>query len=104
MQEPEKPGDVLAWHVEKLHWNQAMFSEVIDRPAQFVSEVINGKTGITRTSAIQFGAALDTTAQYWLDLQDEYELWALSRDTEVTKMLRGIKRRAKAYVNHSHVT
>ena len=97
MKEPEKPGDVLAWHVEKLHWNQAMFSEVIGRPAQFVSEVINGKTEITRTSAVQFGAALGTTAQYWLDLQDEYELWVLSRDKDVQKILRGIKRRAKAY-------
>lgn len=70
-----------------------------NRPAgSVVSEVINGKTGITRTSAIQFGAALGTTAQYWLDLQDEYELWLLSRDKDVQTMLRAIKRRAKAYV------
>lgn len=103
MEEPEKPGDVLAWHVEKLHWNQAMFSEVIGRPVQFVSEVINGKTGITRTSAVQLGAALSTTAQYGLDLQDEYKLWVLSRDKEVQKMLRDIKRRAKAYVNYPQV-
>ncbi|WP_285247480.1 HigA family addiction module antitoxin [Pseudarthrobacter sp. efr-133-R2A-89] len=104
MREPERPGEELAWYIDKFHWNQAMFSEVIGRPVQFVSDVVNGKTRITRTSAAQFAAALGTTAQHWLDLQNEYELWVLSRDKEMQKMLRGIKRRAKAYTVHMPVT
>lgn len=66
------------------HWSQADFAQILDRPAQFVSEVIAGKKEITRESAAQIGAATKQTAEYWLNLQNRYLLRqnALDKDTK----------------------
>lgn len=44
-------------------------------PNQFVSEIIQGKKEITWESAGQIGAALGTSAEFWLNLQISYFLW-----------------------------
>lgn len=69
------PGEILADELEARGWTQSEFAAIIDRPTQFVNEVIAGKKEITRESAAQFEAALGVSAQFWLSLQDEYLLW-----------------------------
>ena len=68
-------GEFLADELDARGWTQAEFAAILDRPAQFVSEIISGKKEITRESAAQIGAALGTSAEMWLSLQDQYLLW-----------------------------
>lgn len=65
-------GEILADELDARGWTQADFAEVLGRPAQFVSEIISGKKEITRESAAQIGAALGTSAEFWINLQDSY--------------------------------
>ena len=67
-------GELLGEELEARGWSQADFAAVIDRPTQFVSEIVTGKKEITRESAAQIGAALSQSAEYWLKLQDQYLL------------------------------
>lgn len=62
-------GEFLADELEARGWTQAEFAAILDRPAQFVSEIISGKKEITRESATQIGAALGTSAEMWLSLE-----------------------------------
>ena len=66
-------GEFLADELDARGWTQAEFAAILDRPAQFVSEIISGKKEITRESAAQIGAALGTSAEMWLSLQDQYK-------------------------------
>jgi addiction module HigA family antidote len=39
-----------------------------------ISHVIKGASPVTAELALLFGRALDQSPQYWLDLQDDYDL------------------------------
>ncbi len=88
-------GEILADELEARGWTQADFAEVLGRPAQFVSEIISGKKEITRESAAQIGAALGTSAEFWLNLQDSYLLWKQSQDPHIQESLHAVKTRAQ---------
>jgi HTH-type transcriptional regulator/antitoxin HigA len=88
-------GEFLADELEARGWTQAEFAAILDRPAQFVSEIISGKKEITRESAAQIGAALGTSAEMWLSLQDKYFLWKQNKDTKAQSDLDDVRRRAR---------
>lgn len=87
-------GELLGAELEARSWSQADFAAVLDRPTQFVSEIITGKKEITRESAAQIGAALDQTAEYWLNLQDQYLLAQQAKDTVTQGKLEEVRRRS----------
>lgn len=88
-------GELLADELDARGWTQADFAEILGRPAQFVSEILSGKKEITRESASQIGAALGTSAEFWLNLQDSYFLWRQSQDPEMLENLDAVKTRAR---------
>lgn len=87
-------GEHLADELDARGWTQADFAEVLGRPAQFVSEIVTGKKEITRDSATQIAAALGTSAEFWLNLQDSYLLWSQLQDAQVRENLDEVKTRA----------
>lgn len=88
-------GEYLADELEERGWTHADFAEIIGRPTQFVSDIVNGKKEITRTSAAQFAAALGTSPELWLNLQDAYLLWKQSQDSGLRESLSDVERRAR---------
>lgn len=88
-------GEQLADELEARGWTQSDLAEVMGRPTQFVSEIITGKKEITRESAAQLGAALGTSAELWLNLQDSYLLWRQSQDKSVQENLDAVASRAR---------
>lgn len=88
-------GDFLADELAARGWTQAEFADILGRPPQFVSEIITGKKEITRESAAQLGAALGTSAEMWLDLQDRYFLWLHSQDGPTQAALKEVRIRAR---------
>lgn len=91
---PKPVGELLAGEIDVRGWSQGDFAEILDRPVQFVSEVVSGKRGITRESAAQIGAALGQTAEYWLNLQHRYLLSEQAKNVHIMAKLDGIRRRA----------
>jgi HTH-type transcriptional regulator/antitoxin HigA len=91
---PLAPGDYLRSELERRSWTQAQFAEILDRPVQFVNDILAGKKEITRVSAAQLGAALDTSAEFWLHLQDDYLLWKQGQDGRLQQQFDGIRARA----------
>jgi HTH-type transcriptional regulator / antitoxin HigA len=89
------PGEFLATELQERHWSQSDFAEILGRPAQFVSEIISGKKEITRESAAQIGAALGTSPELWLNLQNTYLLWKQGQDDATRRDLNEVKLRAR---------
>ncbi len=89
-------GGYLADELEARGWTQAEFAEILGRPPQFVSEIVSGKKEITRESAAQIGAALGTSAEMWLKLQDSYYLWKQRQNRGVQRQLEEVKLRARS--------
>ncbi len=87
-------GELLGEELGARGWSQADFAAVLDRPTQFVSEIVTGKKEITRESAAQIGAALDQSAEYWLKLQDQYLLADQAKNKTTQGKLEEVRRRA----------
>ena len=92
---PVPAGQILGAEIEARGWTQADFAAVLGRPTQFVSEIITGKKEITRESAAQIGAALGTSPEFWLKLQDSYLLNEQAKNTETQHELDKVRRRAR---------
>src|SRR5262249_55489470 len=85
-------GELLGDELEARGWTQADFAAVLDRPTQFVSEIVTGKKEITRESAAQIGAALGQSAEYWLKLQDQYLLAEQAKNETTQEKLEEVRR------------
>ena len=68
-------GDFLAEELEERGWSEADFAAIMGRSTRFVEELISGERELTRESAELVGAALGTSAELWLNLQDAYREW-----------------------------
>lgn len=88
-------GELLGEELEARGWSQADFAAVIDRPTQFVSEIVTGKKEITRESAAQIGAALSQSPEYWLKLQDQHLLAVQVKNPTTQAKLDDVRRRAR---------
>jgi len=85
---PTHPGAILQEEfLAPLGITQVEFAAHLEIPVQRVNEIVNGKRGITPATAWLFAEALETTPQFWLNLQANRDL-ALSRPENPAKPLR----------------
>ncbi len=87
------PGAFLRDELAERGWAEGEFAQIIGRPIQVVSEILNGKKEITPETAVAIGAALGTSAEVWLNLQGAYRLHQV-RSAE-SPAIKPVERRAK---------
>ena len=90
------PGEYLRDELDEREWTVTEFAEIIGRPIQAVSEILNGKKEITAETAIAFGHALGTSAELWMNLQTAFRLH-LQRTAEKSTELSDVERRARLW-------
>ena len=59
-------------------------------PSGRITDILNGRRGITADTAVRLGRYFGTRAQFWLDLQSQYEIAVVERDrgAEITLRIR----------------
>ena len=69
------PGEILLEEfLLPLKLTQIDFARHIGVPVQRVNEIVRGKRGVTPQTAWLFAQALGTSPEFWLNLQNAYEL------------------------------
>lgn len=72
---PVHPGEVLAEDVlAELDMSAKQLAQELGVPANRITEIIRGRRGITADTAIRLGQWLGGPPQFWLDLQQRYDL------------------------------
>ena len=71
---PIHPGEVLADDLEALEMSAAELSRQLKVPTNRVTEILNGQRAITADTALRLAHFFGTNAQFWLNLQNLYEL------------------------------
>jgi HTH-type transcriptional regulator/antitoxin HigA len=69
------PGEFLKDELEERGWTQDEFAAIIGRSPAVVNQIISGKRGISPETAREIGAALESSAMYWMNLDASYRLW-----------------------------
>lgn len=84
---PTHPGVVLQEEfLTPLGITQVEFAAHLGAPVQRINEIVRGKRGVTPATAWLFAEALETTPQFWLNLQMNRDL-ALNRPETPVKPL-----------------
>jgi antitoxin HigA-1 len=68
------PGEILSDELLEVGVSAAELARQIDVPANRISQILNGKRSITGDTALRLGHWFGTSAQFWLNLQTNYEL------------------------------
>ncbi len=68
------PGEFLRELLEELGVSQTKFHERTGMSMQRISEIINGKRGITPQTAWILGGAFGQSPKYWMNLQAIHDL------------------------------
>jgi antitoxin HigA-1 len=79
---PTHPGVILSQEfLVPLGISQVAFAAHLGVPVQRINELIRGKRGITPQTAWLLAAALNTTPEFWINLQTAHDL-ALNRPAQ----------------------
>ena len=86
---PTHPGEILREEfLIPLGQTQVALAEHLGVPVQRINELVRGKRGVTPETAWLLAQALNTTPEFWLNLQAAHDL-ALNRpDRTVPKFRR----------------
>ncbi len=72
---PSHPGEILKdIYLDPLGLTISDASDKLKITRPNLSAIINGKSGISPLMAFKLSIAFDTTPQYWLNLQMNYDL------------------------------
>jgi addiction module HigA family antidote len=73
---PLHPGKVLnEVYMKEMNLNQSQLAELLGCLPKKINEIVNGKRSISPQFAIELEAAIGTSAEMWVRMQAEYELW-----------------------------
>lgn len=89
-----RPGDFIRDEIEGRGWSQSDLASIIGRTDAVISELINGKRGVTPDTAQALADAFGTTAEFWLRVEAAYQA-ALLRDRGKSDAV--VSLRAKLY-------
>ena len=80
MLDPITPGEILREDfMEPLNISINQLARDISVPPNRISEITNGKRAITADTALRLQRYFGVEAQFWLNLQTEYELRLMKR-------------------------
>jgi len=83
--EPSHPGDVLLKEfLEPMKLTQRDLADAIHVPYQRINELVNGRRGMTPSTALRLSRYFGTTPDLWMNLQLRWDLYhAREEEAEV---------------------
>ena len=102
---PIHPGEHLAEELKDLGISAAELARQIEVPVNRITEIMNGRRGVTADTALRLGHWFGTSPEYWLNLQKLYELRLARREVgdrlEKLPTLTASKRKGSASLTQS---
>jgi addiction module HigA family antidote len=87
------PGDILKTEfMDPLGLSSYRLAKDLHVSAPRVNDLVRGKRSITADTALRLSAYFGTSAQLWLGLQMDHDLWVAAKDKSLAK----VKPRAQA--------
>jgi addiction module HigA family antidote len=83
MHNPAHPGEILRENMEELGLTVSALAEHLQITRANLSRIVNGKGGISAEMSIRLSEAFGTSADLWLKMQMNYDLWVASRNRKV---------------------
>jgi len=84
------PGRLLKRELNTRELSANRLALDIGVPSGRITDILNGRRAITADTAVRLGRYFGNSAQFWLDLQSQYDIAVVERDkgTEITRCVR----------------
>src|ERR1700744_1191858 len=80
---PVHPGAVLkGLYFEPMQVTITQAANQLGIARKTLSQLVNGRMGISAEMAIRLSKALNTTPQLWMNMQQGYDLWIAEKKSE----------------------
>ena len=87
MYKPAHPGEVLReMYIEPLGLTVTITAKSLGVTRKTLSELLNGRSGISTSMALRLSKAFGTTPELWLNMQHNYDLWKTRKKTRLSKV------------------
>ena len=87
MHNPPHPGEVLKkLYMESLNLTVTEVAHGLGVSRKTLSELVNGRSGISPEMAIRLAKAFTTTPESWLNLQQQYDIWIARKTCNSNKI------------------
>ena len=77
---PVHPGEILSEELTELGLSVDALARAIDVPARELIEILSADRGISAETALRLARYLGTSAKFWMNLQQSYDLTVAQRD------------------------
>lgn len=85
--EPVSSGEILQEEfLEPMNVTAYRLAKEVHIPQSRISDILNGKRGITADTAMRFAIYFGTTPQFWLNIQNQYDLDMLKVTGKIVDM------------------
>ena len=87
---PTHPGEMLLEEfLTPMGLTQRELAEAIHVPYQRVNELVNGRRGVTPSTALRLAKFFGNSADFWMNLQLRWDLYfAQQQETRILKSIR----------------
>lgn len=84
------PGRLLKRELASRGLSANRLALDIGVPSGRITDILNGRRGITADTAVRLGRYFGNSAQFWLDLQSQYDIGVVEREkgAEIARRVR----------------
>jgi addiction module HigA family antidote len=76
MRKPTHPGEILSEDIlPNIGLSQSKLAELLMMSRQNLNRILNCTSSITSDTAVKLGLLFGNDPQFWLNLQDKYDIW-----------------------------
>jgi len=87
MNNPVHPGKILKeMYIEPLGLTVTAAAKSLGVTRKTLSELINSRSGMSTVMALRLSKAFDTSPEYWLNMQQNYDLWKMQNKIKLGKV------------------
>ncbi|MBN3895859.1 MAG: HigA family addiction module antitoxin [Nostoc sp.] len=80
---PSHPGEILLKDfLDPMGITQRELADALHVPYQRINELVNQKRGITPSTAIRLSKFFGNSSEFWLNLQQNWELYYVLKEEE----------------------
>jgi addiction module HigA family antidote len=84
------PGAVLQSFLDDYQLNPTVLAKDISMSQSAIRQVVIGKTRISIPVALRLAKYFGNTPEYWIDVQNKYDLFEAAKDSKLTAVLKSI--------------
>ena len=88
---PPHPGEILREYTNEIGKPITEIAQGLGISRKNLSLILNGPAGISAEMAVKLSFAFNTTPQFWINFQKNYDLWHAQQKVDTARIRRFVE-------------